>query len=313
VRERIADRLGSPVVRERRASGGFSPGMASVLTGADGRAVFVKAVSAEQNAYSPVLYRQEAVLHRMLPVSAPAPRLLWSFDDGDWAVLGFAPLAGAEPPVPWRPDHLRSVSATARGLGTVEPASRLPAVSELFGPELRGWRSLAADGPPNGTAGHWWENRVDALVRLEDSWEEASAGDALLHGDLRADNVLLADAAPTPTGPLRPDPSAPPAECGVVLVDWAYACRGAAVFDQVLLLLGVVASGGWAPQDVLDPAAGLLRPAEADPALVLMAAFTGWFTRLQGLPPVPGLPALRPFQARMAEAGRRCLAALGGP
>ncbi|WNB84792.1 hypothetical protein [Cellulomonas sp. ATA003] len=53
VRARIADRVGAEVIAETGATSGFSPGFASVLELGDGREVFVKAVSAEQNPHSP--------------------------------------------------------------------------------------------------------------------------------------------------------------------------------------------------------------------------------------------------------------------
>lgn len=77
------------------------------------------------------------------------------------------------------------------------------------------------------------------------------------------------------------------------------------------LLLGAVEAGGCRPEGVLSAGSGLLRKDEHDAAVVLLAVFTGWFTRLKILPPVPGLPALRPFQARMAATGRSCLTASG--
>ena len=49
VRTRIAELAGAQVTAEISATSGFSPGFAAVLELADGRGVFVKAVSAEQN------------------------------------------------------------------------------------------------------------------------------------------------------------------------------------------------------------------------------------------------------------------------
>ncbi|WLQ31972.1 phosphotransferase [Streptomyces castrisilvae] len=316
IRRRVAGRIGSEIVHEAPAVGGFSPGMASVLTGADGRSAFVKAVSAEQNSYSPELYRREAALHAGLPQGLPAPTLMWSFDYEDWSVLAFAPVHGAVPPLPWKRAHLLAVLDTVRGLTAPDPDSPLPGVDELFREELTGWRSLAAAEAvagthrPTGTPGFvaedpWLRRHLDRLIRLEESWEDAARGHGLLHADLRADNVLLTEAED------RPSAVTGSSEGSVVLVDWAYACRGATVFDLVYLLLGAVEAGGCRPEDVLSAGSGLLRKDEHDAAAVLLAAFTGWFTWLKTLPPVPGLPALRPFQARMAAAGRSCLTASG--
>ena len=55
VRARIAELAGAQVTAEISATSGFSPGFAAVLELADGRGVFVKAVSGEQNPVSPDL------------------------------------------------------------------------------------------------------------------------------------------------------------------------------------------------------------------------------------------------------------------
>jgi hypothetical protein len=92
VRQAIEAQLGSPVVGETSEPGGFSPGMASRLRLADGRRVFAKAVSAELSPKTPDLYRQEISVASRLPATVRAPRLLWSYDDGDWVVPGLPTL-----------------------------------------------------------------------------------------------------------------------------------------------------------------------------------------------------------------------------
>jgi len=53
VRRAVAGRLGAEVRAEDSRPGGFSPGVASRLTLADGRRVFVKAVNAGRNPMAP--------------------------------------------------------------------------------------------------------------------------------------------------------------------------------------------------------------------------------------------------------------------
>ncbi|HKS91738.1 MAG TPA: hypothetical protein VJQ83_07400, partial [Tepidiformaceae bacterium] len=79
VRAALEARLGSLVAEAISQPGGFSPGLASRLVLADGRRVFVKAVSGAQNRESPAIYRQEARYAAALPAEVPAPRLLWTF------------------------------------------------------------------------------------------------------------------------------------------------------------------------------------------------------------------------------------------
>ena len=55
VRNRISSLAGARVTAESSANSGFSPGFAAILELTDGRGVFVKAVSPEQNPESPEL------------------------------------------------------------------------------------------------------------------------------------------------------------------------------------------------------------------------------------------------------------------
>jgi hypothetical protein len=72
LRARVARQLGAEVTGSVAVHGGMSPGPAAVLRLADGRRVFVKAVSARVNAVSQRLYRWEAEALRVRP--RPRPR-----------------------------------------------------------------------------------------------------------------------------------------------------------------------------------------------------------------------------------------------
>src|SRR5207245_806977 len=89
VRAALEDRLGSPVVASITQPTGFSPGLAARLRLGDDRRVFIKAVSEAANPDSPSLHRREARIVAALPVSAPVPRLLWTYDEGGWVALCF--------------------------------------------------------------------------------------------------------------------------------------------------------------------------------------------------------------------------------
>ncbi|MDQ1480538.1 MAG: hypothetical protein QOI44_1399 [Actinomycetota bacterium] len=68
----IEGALGSSVVDAESRRGGYGPSLASVCVLADGRRVFVKAVSPAQNPDSPRMTRREAEINRCLPAGAPA-------------------------------------------------------------------------------------------------------------------------------------------------------------------------------------------------------------------------------------------------
>ena len=123
VRNRISALAGARVTAESSANTGFSPGFAAVLELTDGRGVFVKAVSPEQNPESPNLARAEIRVAAALPAQVPAPRLLWSHDDGEWVILGFEVAHGRPPEMPWRQEDLHLV---LDALGPLADAVLLP-------------------------------------------------------------------------------------------------------------------------------------------------------------------------------------------
>lgn len=177
VRTRIQELTGSQVTAETSATTGFSPGFAAVLELADGSGVFVKAVSPEQNPESPELARAEVRAAAALPAQVPAPRLLWSDDDGDWVLLGFEVAPGRPPLLPWRPDELEVV---LRALDTLAEAEPLPghgltSTAELLAGDFTGWATLAALPGDEldrlaaraGGTGDWVRQHLDALVAWE--------------------------------------------------------------------------------------------------------------------------------------------------
>ena len=85
VRAAIEDVCGARVVEAWTQPGGFSPGLAARVRGANGGRFFVKAVSADANPDAPLLHRQEArILAALGPVIAsrrlPVPRLRGTVD-----------------------------------------------------------------------------------------------------------------------------------------------------------------------------------------------------------------------------------------
>jgi hypothetical protein len=170
VRAAIQWWLGAEVVDAASQPGGFSPGLAARLRLADGRRVFVKAIGAERTPLGPSSYRAEARVTAALPPSVPAPRLLWSYDDGDWVALVLEDIDGRPPAQPWRPEELDRVLAALAALAvelTPTPVDA-PAVTDKWAESCTGWRRLAAarDRRLAGPAPWAW-TRLDRLAELE--------------------------------------------------------------------------------------------------------------------------------------------------
>src|SRR4051812_42505499 len=116
VRTEVEDILGGRVVEATSQAGGFSPGTADRVLIDDGRRAFVKAVSPLQNDRSPDLHRQEAAVSARLPADPHIPRLLGSYDDGDWIALVLEDIEGSHPVTPWEPAQLEATLVMLTGL-----------------------------------------------------------------------------------------------------------------------------------------------------------------------------------------------------
>ncbi|MFE9234899.1 phosphotransferase family protein [Cellulosimicrobium funkei] len=287
VRAAVETRLGAGVSGWTSHDGGYSQGLASTLR-TDAGDVFVKAVGPE-HPFTADLYRLEARTARALPAGTPAPALRWVLDDdldgaGTWVALAFDAVPGRAVATPWRDDELAAVADLARRIGEVEvPAdSPLPRFADTV--EWREWEDLADRRPAGlGTYDPWVADRLDRLAVLASVWPEATAGDHLVHGDLRGDNTVLVDRA-------------------AVAVDWPCAARGAAFCDAVGMLPAVQVEGGPPPEEVLRRHP-LPRDVEPDAVTSYLAALTGYFLKSSLDPAPPGIPHLRAFQRAQAEVG----------
>ena len=274
------------MIRAVTQPGGFSPGVAARLLLTDGRRAFVKAVG-DINPDSPDIHRAEARIAAALPVSAPAARLLASLDRDGWVVLIFEDVDGRMPFQPWQQAELsRVLDAMADLALTLTPAPiEAPTAASRFRYLGRGWQQLAAtasaaDGDVDGLD-PWARAALDDLAGLETGWAAATEGTTLAHGDVRADNILLA-----------PD--------RVVFVDWPWACVAQPWFDLVTMLPSVALNGGPPPESVIATHP-VTRDADPGGVTAVVAALAGMFTYLGRQPDPPGLPTVRAFQRAQGE------------
>jgi len=289
VRARIAELAGADVVSETSATNGFSPGYAALLELGNGTQVFVKAVSPEQNADAPQLARREIAVAAVLPPQVNAPHLWWHHDDGTWVLLGLQPVDGRAPDLPWRPEELSRALDALTDLAEVgTPAPReLPPLTESMTYLAAGWERLVADGAAVDAAtaavgphGDWMRGALDDLAGLARGAVAASEGRTLVHGDFRADNVMLATA---------PDPR-------VWIIDWPHAARDGVVWWDLLATMPSIAmQEGGDPEELFwshPNAAG----ADRDAVRAVLAGLTGFFVQAAVQPAPHGIPNLRAFQ-----------------
>jgi hypothetical protein len=282
VRAALERAVGARVVGTESVQGGRSPGPAALLTLSDGRQVFAKTVAALMSPSAHALYRREFDVLRMLPGSVPHAPLVAGFERDGWVTIVTEAADGTAVGPPWRSQHLASVAdAVAACAGHVDLDGLVPAAERL--PRLDGWHDLARDRPD--WLDDWERAHLDGLVAMSDGWPIWTAGRHLVHLDVRCDNAV-------------------PHGDDVWLVDWAWACQGAAWVDAASLALDVVASGHvGGPQVGLSTARGMLSrlPYEATRFVVAVA---GMFRLQSQLPDRQGQPTFREWQRRRSAALR---------
>lgn len=253
----IENVLGGTVTSAVSQEGGFSDGLAVRLRLADGRRAFAKAVDAVTAPAVGAFHRREIAVAGRLPSGVPAPRLLGSFDDGDWVALVFEEIEGTLPVQPWREDELERVLDAVTDI-----ADRLTPAPELgltdAAPRLGGWGRLSqqpgAMAKLSASAPRAARD-LEFHLTLESQLDEAIAGGTLTHGDLYPFNILLT-------------------KDRAVLVDWPHAWTGPRHADLVMLL-GSVALSGIDP----EPFAArhpLLTGVEPEAVDVLISAQAGF-------------------------------------
>jgi hypothetical protein len=284
VHDRIAALAGGRVIAAGNCAGGFSPGLAARLLLDSGRCAFAKAIDGREWPSQRPFYTAEAMLSAALPAAVPAPRLRGSHDDGRWLILVFDYVPGTEPARPWRPAELERVVVAAAqvarhgsGLARLLPADH---------PRLGGWADIAADGTRRASLAAlapWAAAVLDELIALESAGLAAARGDALVHFDMYAHNILLTSDQ-------------------VVFVDWPWARRGAPFVDLVMLLASAAADGiDPEPYLATAPATAAANPAELTGVLAAHAGFC-----LAGAL-LPAEPGLEPIYAAKLELGTAAL------
>jgi aminoglycoside phosphotransferase len=287
VRERIAGAAGSEPLNTTAANLGFSPGFAGIVEFAHGEQRFLKVMSATRDPWSIEFNRREAWVMSLLPAQAPAPRLAWTFDDGDWCVLATAAVAGD----PARPGEVQAHAASlwdALSRVAAVPAPReLRPFAEQHSDLMRKWRELAGAEDRDARLasldqdGTWISAHLDWLIGWEMEAAPITQGEALVHSDIRADNALIG-----PHG-------------NAIIVDWPHAARGARWLDLALYLPSHAMNAG---EDCASAfrAHPLSEGVSADAERALVAAIAGYFVVESTLPEVPALPGLRAFQKAQA-------------
>jgi hypothetical protein len=283
LREGLAGRLGV-ITTATVQDGGFTPGLAVRLQLTRGEQLFAKGIPAGHPLAGK--YRTEAGTARLLPASAPAPRLRWDGLIAGWVVLAFDDIDGRHADLsPGSPDVGPVVAAAAALEGVLTPCpapGAPPAAADLAG-LVHGRRELAA--APEAVRDNWSRRHLDDLAAAETRWLAAADGKTLVHGDINASNMLITDARE------------------VFLIDWAQPACGAAWLGVADLVPHLILAG-HTPVCAEQALAAVPAWRGADPDVITSyaIAFAGYWTRISRQPAPPGVPNLRAHQARAAIA-----------
>lgn len=261
------------------AGGGFTPGFAAVLEGRDGARVFAKAAP-ESEAFIYPSYLREAEVMPLMPPGMPAAGLRSAehlvADGTGWQLLVYDAVDGSMPGYPWTDADLHAVEQACTAAVRIlrdfpRESAGTPLSSDMA--EVPSQFQAVADGQP----APWFvpELTPRQAARFEDllaSCPEALAGDAVLHGDLRPDNILIDSGR-------------------AVFCDWNYLGTGAEWTDWVSVL--PYARGGGLDADAWLLRSALTRGVPSRYIDAFLAGLLNYMLYWGGQPEVPSSPQLR--------------------
>jgi len=264
-RERIARATGRAPVRLTPAGGHGAPSNRRwIATLDDGTTAFAKVAAYD---YVAGWLRTEHANYEALHGAVFLPRLLGWDDDGEEPCLVLEDLSAAVWPPPWTSQRIDGVLGALEAIRSIPTPAAIPALfGEMF--DIReGWDAIRLDPSRALSVGvfdrRWLQAHIDALETAASA--AVLEGDALLHADVRSDNLCFVDGR-------------------VVLVDWNWACRGSSVLDIAAWLPSLTHEGGPEPWTIL--------PSEGELASLL----AGFFLEHAGREPIPQAPHVRQLQ-----------------
>jgi hypothetical protein len=211
--------------------------------------------------------RLEHANYQALAGNRYLPEVIGWHDDGDSPVLVIEDLSDAIWPPPW---SRADVDAVLAALDEIQGTPAPDSIDDDFGVLFdihEGWDPLRNDPTRALTLGvfdqAWFDRFADQLAAAAAAAE--LSGVALLHGDVRSDNLCLRDGR-------------------AVLIDWNWACVGAPELDLAAWLPSLHHEGGPAPWTLLSDAAPLA------------ALLAGFFLEHAAREPIPQAPHVRQLQ-----------------
>jgi Phosphotransferase enzyme family len=272
VRRALKRLRAEPAGWEPVRSGGHTPARRWIVTLDDGRTAFAKVATDELTAS---WLRDEHVVYQHLLGAPFVPSYVGYYDDGEHPVLALEDLSSGAWPPPWDAAGVSALFGSLEEMWATPPPPGTAAATDDAREIAGGWDEIAKAPEAFLRLGlcsePWLSEHLDTL--LSAAGEAAFGGDALLHFDVRSDNVCF-----------RPD------DGRALLIDWNLTAVGNPQIDVVFWLPSLEAEGGPAPESVLP---------DADPGLVSTCA--AFFCARAARPPIPTAPTVREVQLVQAR------------
>lgn len=246
VRQQVESALGAPVRRASRIWGGYAPTPTYRLTLEDGRHAFFKGTYQASNKFAKNALLHEERVYRELGVVLARwmPQWYATLHHEDWHGLLLEDLGPKSVP-PWTPGKARAITHALAAVHHSSFGSQTPAW--LSRPEERlaqeNWTrtvqeslefqkiaTLAGDEAPQALA--WFEKVSPTIEYLLKQSTLREGPYAILHGDLRSDNLRLTHRQ-------------------LYLFDWPAIAVGRPEWDIVAFAQSVTVEGGPSPEQVM--------------------------------------------------------------
>ncbi|MGH2478776.1 MAG: phosphotransferase [Ktedonobacteraceae bacterium] len=290
VRQQVDLALGASVTRATRIWGGYAPTPTYRLLLADGRRAFFKGTCRDSNAFMKrALLLEERVYRDLADVlSTWIPQLYATFRYDDWHALILEDLGPQSVP-PWTAEKTRAITHALAAfhqssLGA-QPPAWLPLPDEDLAQE--NWQQMAQEslefqniaalaGKEAPQALQWFRQITPTIEHMMQQSVLKEGAYAILHGDLRSDNLRLRQGQ-------------------LYLFDWPSISIGRPEWDIVAFAQTVAVEGGPAPEQVMAWY-GEQFPSDPQAIECALAWWLTFFARRAWQAEVPGLPRLRRFQ-----------------
>lgn len=300
VRGRLSELAGGTVAAaDPPVTSGFTGAYAGRLVLGDGRWVFAKAADLSAPHARVAIERESTVLAR-LAGRATAPRLLGSAAVDEWRLIVMEAVDGEMPGMPWTPAAAAAVHQACLTTAAVDPEVVAQVTDDRLADDLGSDPTalLALQGLADGTDPwpDWLPPLAPAhragLTLLAGNAATTLAGDRVVHGDLRPDNLVLDRG-----GRAR-------------MVDWNWVSRGPAWVDFVGLWPVMAHHGLDVSRWQSSPLLAGVDGEEVDASLAVVAGLM--VARSRGDDSTPGLAVLRAHQRFTAHTFLALVAARRG-